>query len=897
MLNLKGLSRKTKIAVVGGIGAVLLLAQVTNVDWPTQVKNRPHLLGSGNTSIFSDSVIAPAYSVSTRGDRWITLQNPDFEGSSVIPPPGWATFQTPTLSYETVSPAPNKTQSLKVVTAAGPGAGVVSSTTFSIQNGGQGEQYIVSGWVKSDGVVTCALELDYRNKNGVVLDTLQASSSSSSWTFVSAQGFTTNGSISANYYNYQVTNSAGTCWFDKNSVVKALIPGEMSALAFSRITHADRASLVENPDFENIYSPAGQPVVYQEIPPAGWGFNNLPHGTITYDTSTPYTGKTRSIKIVSDGVTVNQGIYQHTLFSALPGETYAFSAALKSDGTANAQAQINWYDKSFNFLGGCFLNRTANTWTILTANCTVPASATQGQVILNNPGMSGTIEFDMVNVQKMTLPGSNLIINSGASLTNSIAQLSLLAPISASSNLATNALMSSGGFSTHYDGTLIGTNIQGTNGLQSNALAQSWAVDVGGGFDNFNYLQDAFTVKRQAVGGGGVWSNLLTLSNVGNLMIPGVTITSPGQLAVNTATTAIVLGDSTLLPATVGTQLWIVGGFGGQASARLFFGDGTNTHQLFLSTRTGSVTTDQFTFFDNGSLLMKGGVKGITVSSSASSTFDTVNFISSETGANNAIAGTLNDAFGAAVPLTTGLCVTVELAHSLAANNANTFNYNGTGAAGIFSHAGIGSNFPGTGWQAGTPWNACFDGTHWLETANVATMVASGASHIPGVVPDPGSSAGTARFLREDATWSAPITTVLKKGSGGGAYLSTSTTYAVIDSTNLCNTVTIPTGWKLSVQVSGSATTNTAIVNGSLALTDNAACSTANSGILQEVLITPAVAGNPEVFSLSYVINGDGASHNVALQFKTSNAADSVGVFNNSSTFLPTMVFLLLPSS
>jgi hypothetical protein len=436
LLNLKGLSRKTKIAAVGGIGAVLLLAQVTNVDWPTQVKNRPNITRTGSnatwtdnvtmsgtnlftgsntftgtstnifngTNTFSTPIVASAYSVSTRGDRWISLQNPDFEGSSLIPPPGWAIFQTPTLSYETVSPAPNKVQSLKVVTAAGPGAGVVSSTLFSIQNG-QGEQFVVSGWVKSDGVVSCALELDYRNKNGVVLDILQASSSSSSWTYVSAQGFSPPGSIYANYFNYQVTNSAGTCWFDKNSVLKTLIPGQVDAFAYSRYTHVDRSVPIENPDFENSYSPAGQPVIYQEIPPAGWGFNNTPHGTITYDTSTPYTGKTRSIKIVSDGVTANQGIYQVSLFSALPGDSYNFSVAIKSDGTANAQAQINWYDKSFNFLGGCFLNRTANTWAVLNTPCTVPASAIQGQVILNNPGMSGTIEFDMVSLQRTNYPG------------------------------------------------------------------------------------------------------------------------------------------------------------------------------------------------------------------------------------------------------------------------------------------------------------------------------------------------------------------------------------------------------------------------------------------------------------------------------------------------------------
>jgi hypothetical protein len=42
-----------------------------------------------------------------------------------------------------------------------------------------------------------------------------------------------------------------------------------------------------------------------------------------------------------------------------------------------------------------------------------------------------------------------------------------------------------------------------------------------------------------------------------------------------------------------------------------------------------------------------------------------------------------------------------------------------------------------------------------------ATMVASGASHAGGLVPDPGASAGTSKFLREDGTWQMPA------GSGG----------------------------------------------------------------------------------------------------------------------------------
>jgi hypothetical protein len=47
---------------------------------------------------------------------------------------------------------------------------------------------------------------------------------------------------------------------------------------------------------------------------------------------------------------------------------------------------------------------------------------------------------------------------------------------------------------------------------------------------------------------------------------------------------------------------------------------------------------------------------------------------------------------------------------------------------------------------------------------SVAVFKASGGSHAKGLVPDPGSSAGTTKFLREDATWVVP------SGSGGGGF-------------------------------------------------------------------------------------------------------------------------------
>jgi hypothetical protein len=189
------------------------------------------------------------------------------------------------------------------------------------------------------------------------------------------------------------------------------------------------------------------------------------------------------------------------------------------------------------------------------------------------------------------------------------------------------------------------------------------------------------------------------------------------------------------------------------------------------------------------------------------------------------------------------------------------------------------------------------------------TGTATGAK--TATLPD---NTGTVAELNLAQTWTAtqtfsgPIingsptgtgipTITLKKGSGGGNYTSASTTYAVVDSTNLCYTVTIPTGWKLAVQVSFAAFVSTAAVAISFAITDNAACGTANSGIIADSTISPPTIniGNP--LSFGTAITGDGASHSIALQFKTSNASDSVNIVNSTATNAPMMVFILTPSN
>lgn len=122
--------------------------------------------------------------------------------------------------------------------------------------------------------------------------------------------------------------------------------------------------------------------------------------------------------------------------------------------------------------------------------------------------------------------------------------------------------------------------------------------------------------------------------------------------------------------------------------------------------------------------------------------------------------------------------------------------------AGLTSAADTGIYFTGSG-TAGT-YSLTSAGRTWVglagaaaQTAALNAFVGSGAGHLQGLVPDPGASAGTTRYLREDGTWTTPP----GGGGGGGDALTTNplSQFAATTSAQLAGVLTDETGSGLAV--------------------------------------------------------------------------------------------------
>lgn len=139
-------------------------------------------------------------------------------------------------------------------------------------------------------------------------------------------------------------------------------------------------------------------------------------------------------------------------------------------------------------------------------------------------------------------------------------------------------------------------------------------------------------------------------------------------------------------------------------------------------------------------------------------------------------------------------------------NKPSSLPANGGNAATVNSHT-VNSDVPA---------NAVFTDTTY------SVMGASGGGHASGLVPDPGSTAGTTKFLREDGTWVVPTADVSgKEDKMSIVNLSSSTTTLTASVNTLYRQINVNTLAVILPNIANASTVSTIIFRLDMGSTPN----------------------------------------------------------------------------
>lgn len=159
------------------------------------------------------------------------------------------------------------------------------------------------------------------------------------------------------------------------------------------------------------------------------------------------------------------------------------------------------------------------------------------------------------------------------------------------------------------------------------------------------------------------------------------------------------------------------------------------------------------------------------------------------------------------------------------------------------------------------------------------------------------------QLASEPAGSADQISTIrLKKGNNVSNYVAATGAFAAVDATNLALTITIPIGDNLVVSsagtmspTGGTSTWYVALFDGASKLTEQSLSWTA--GGASNACPGGQNCGNQN-FNLNYMIVGDGASHNIQLEYAVEGLSnDTTGRILNSGGIFPTMTFIMSPSN
>jgi hypothetical protein len=200
-----------------------------------------------------------------------------------------------------------------------------------------------------------------------------------------------------------------------------------------------------------------------------------------------------------------------------------------------------------------------------------------------------------------------------------------------------------------------------------------------------------------------------------------------------------------------------------------------------------------------------------------------------------------------------------------------------------------GGGYQTVGFQSGIAQSAQLNKC-WRQSSMIAAAIANFISTQLSIsVLDDGNLANLITNFTNALIQATKPTTVQRTGTGAGSYNNSTTSFVDVDHTSLDITFTIPVGWKLIIlatAVGSVVANNTAYFS----LFDGA-----QPLVQTQVPSISASVGNTNPFALNWVVNGDGASHTISLQFKSLTGGLNASVLNSGST-IPVITGLLTPS-
>lgn len=240
---------------------------------------------------------------------------------------------------------------------------------------------------------------------------------------------------------------------------------------------------------------------------------------------------------------------------------------------------------------------------------------------------------------------------------------------------------------------------RGFDGSTAASHAQSTVIFANASAWNWNALSSAIIAVETALG-----------ASLGNVVQAG---SNPSFASVTATTNGMTASKSTGYAYTAnGSQ----GGFSASVSQLIISGTTTGTQMGHFQDTNGTCTiTSQIGISCTGTQDTRSSATptfaGETLTGPLAAT--AVNYVGTETGANNALAGTFT---GAPSGQVAGLCVLVSLASHTLQAGANTFNLNSSSPVSIKSHFNTANNIA-TAYSLGGSVLLCGNGSVWTDMA------------------------------------------------------------------------------------------------------------------------------------------------------------------------------------